>query len=271
MPKQSKNPCPSVPIRGSSPAEVTDAAPRDPAWDAARETADQIRTAGRLFLRGQVRLGMLLAAKKKEHGITNGKRPSTSADSAKVLTWPELVEQETGYSRRSADVFISLFDRTKTKLKTAKKLALPGVAKKDALVLFQVENPLTLTPDQWAAVDQVIASLTDGETQASLMQELGILPKPKPMPKNKGGGGGADQDQTAGQLAFDFFYKLGSALIETRTSPFYQKLLLCLPIESTKEGEISLTTLEAEALAIVADIQRTKSQTAKQAKGKTIN
>ena len=251
--------------------EVTTSQPRDPSWDAAREAADQIRTAGRLFLRGQVRLGMILAGLKQTYGITNGKRPSTSPDSGKVtLTWPELVQQETGYSRQSADVFIRLFDATKAKLKASKKLALPAPAKKDALILFQSENPLILTPEQWDQVDQVISTLTDGQTQTSLMQELGILPKPKPMPKG-GKGGKPHDEQTAGQLAFHFFDGLGGALINTRTSPDYLMLLHALPIESSEDAPLSLATLEREARALVADIESIKSLTAKTAKGKTIS
>lgn len=249
----------------STLAEVTDAAPRDPAWDSARETADQIRTAGRLFLRGQVRLGMILSGLKKAHGIERGCfGKNRTPDSGDLISWPDLVLRETGYSRQSADVFIRLYESTKAKLKGSRKLSLPAPAKKDALVLFQTENPLTLTPDQWAQVDQVIASLTDGETQTSLMQELGILPKPKPMPK-----GGADKnppadpEQTAGQLAFHFFDGLGSALINTRMNPDYLKLLHALPIHSTEEHQLTLTTLETEARSLLADIERIKSDAAK--------
>ena len=254
-----------------SEIEVTTSQPRDPSWDAAREAADQIRTAGRLFLRGQVRLGMILDSLKKAHGIQRGCfGKNRSADSADLIPWEQIVERETGYSRRSADVFIRLFDATKAKLKASKKLALPAPAKKDALVLFQSENPLILTPEQWDQVDQVIASLTDGETQTSLMQELGILPKPKPMPKG-GKGDKPHDEQTAGQLAFHFFDGLGGALINTRTSPDYLMLLHALPIESSEDAPLSLATLEREARALVADIESIKSLTAKTAKGKTIS
>ena len=111
-------------------AEVTDAAPRDPAWDAARETADQIRTAGRLFLRGQVRLGMILSGLKKAHGIERGCfGKNRTPDSGDLISWPDLVLRETGYSRQSADVFIRLYESTKAKLKGSRKLSLPAPAK----------------------------------------------------------------------------------------------------------------------------------------------
>ncbi len=250
---------------------VTTDQPRNPAWDAARETADQIRTAGRLFLRGQVRLGMILAELKKDHCQLGGGRPKkNSADSAELMPWDQLVQQETGYSRRSADIFIRLFEATKTKIKTSKKLALPAPAKKDALVLFQSDNLLTLTAAQWEKVDEVIASLTDGETQASLMQDLCILPTPKAMPVKKGDKG-KQEETTAGQLAFHFFDGLGGALISTRTNPDYLQMLHALPLESTDECQLSLTTLENESRALLHDIEKIKSQTAKTVKGRTIS
>lgn len=255
-----------ITVPPSSAPEITTDSPRNPAWDAARETAATLRAMGRLYLRGQVRLGMILAGLKKEHGIQRGCfGKNRSAESADLLPWPEIVEQETGYSVRSADVFIRLFEATGAKLKTSKKLALPGLAKKDALALFRSENPLTLTEGQWEKVDDVIASLTDGETQASLMRELGILPKPAPMPVKKGDPK-KTEEQTAGQLAFHFFDGLGSSLINTRMNPSYHKLLAALPLHSTEDTPLSLTTLETEARALLADIERIKADAAKHTK-----
>lgn len=258
--------------KASATAEVTDAQPRNPAWDAARDTAAQLRTMGRLYLRGRTRLGMILAQLKQEHCRVGAGRPKkNSPDSGELIPWNELVQQETGYSRQSADVFIRLFEATKAKLKNSKKLAIPSAVKKDALVLFQSENPLSLTEAQWEIVDQVIASLTDGETEATLMQELGIIPKPKAMPK-----GGAEKNpststqSTAGQLAFHFCEAFVAPLINARTSPDYEKMLMALPTTSTEEQPLSLATLEAEARALIADIERVKSSTIKPAKGRTI-
>ena len=46
--------------KGTTP-EVTTEQPRDPLWDAVRQTSEQLHAVGRLWLRGQVRLGMQLA------------------------------------------------------------------------------------------------------------------------------------------------------------------------------------------------------------------
>ncbi len=248
--------------------EVTTELPRDPAWDQARAAAGACRTAGRFFLRSQVRFGMVLASLKKAHGIHRGQPKKNSAGSAEYLPWDKVVQQETGYSRRSCDVFIELFEKTTKKLKTAKKLALPAPARKDALVLFQSENPLALTDEQWAKVDHIIGTLTDGETQASLMQELGIVPKKK-MPENTGKKS-TDDELTAGQLAFHFFEAMAGPLFNARTSPDYKKLLLALPPFSDDEHPISLGSLEAEARALLADIDEAKKATTKTGKAKLI-
>ena len=253
------------------PSEVTTDQPRDPAWDQVREACDQIRMAGRLFLRGQVRLGMLLAALKKQSGIHAGQPKKNSPDSGKYSPWADLVKDQTGYSRQSCDEFIRLFEATTAKLKKGKKLALPAPVKKQALVLFQSENPLSLTEEQWGIVDEVIATLTTGETQASLMQELGLVPKPPKMPKKTGGTEGPEDEATAGQLAFHFFDAMLAPVVNARTNPDYKKLLYALPLESTEEHPLSLATWEAELRASLADVEEAKQAQAKPAKGRVIN
>ena len=248
-------------------AEVTSALPKDPRWDQAREVSDALRLCGRLFLRGQVKLGMLLAALKKEFGRPEGRPWNNSADSAKLPTWPELVKRETGYSRRQSDEFIRFYEATKAKLKKAKKLALPADVKKDAIILFRAENPLALSEDQWRDVDALIGTLTTGETQASLMEELGVIPAPRPMPR-----GGVlkprDPSITAGQLAFHFFDAVAAPLVNARTNPDYKKLLRALPVESSEDHPLSLCFLEAEARAWLADIEEARAASSKPARGR---
>lgn len=247
-------------------AEVTTELPKDPAWDQVREVSENLKLCGRLFLRGQVKLGMLLAALKKANCSHGGNRKNQVADSA---TWSEIVTRETGYSRRQSDEFIRLYEASIAKLKTAKKLSLPAPVKKDALAIFRAENPLTLTDEQWAVVDEAIGSLTSGETQSSLLEELGIVKKPKPMPKG-GGGRKGDDGESAGQLAFHFFEAMTAPLINARTNPEYRKLLFALPVESDEAHPLSLATIEAEARALLADIEEARRTALKPAKGRTV-
>jgi hypothetical protein len=244
--------------------------PRRSEWDAVRDTVNQITIAGRMFVRGQVKLGMLLAGLKKAHGIKNGGDRKSDGRICQLIAWDKLVTQETGFSRRSGDEFIRLYEATKTKLKKASTLSLPEVSK-DALVLFQSENALALTPEQWTQVDDLIGTLTTGETQSSLMQELGIVAKPKPMPKGgKQNGSEPNQEETAGQLAFLFFSTVAEPLVNARTNPDYKKLLYALPLYSDSEHPLSLATLEAEFRAALADIADAKQAAAKPAKGRII-
>lgn len=253
------------------PPEVTTEQPRRPEWDAVRETVAQINFAGRMFVRGQVKLGMLLAGLKKAHGVQRGRPEKNSAESAELIPWDKIVAEETGFSRRSGDEFIRLYDATKAKLKNSKTLKLPAGLSKDAIVLFQTENALALTDAQWTQVDELIGTLTTGETQASLMQELGVVAKPKPMPKKTGGKDEEEDEPTAGQLAFHFFDGVASPLINARTNPDYKMFLLALPLQSDSEHPLSLATLEAEFRAALADIEDAKQASAKQAKGRTVN
>ena len=251
--------------------EITAELPRRPEWDHVRETVAQISYHGRLFLRGQVRLGMLLSGLKKANSCEGSGRRNKVADSATYTPWPQIVLEETGMARRQGDEFIRLYDATVAKLKRSKTLELPEGLATDALVLFQTENALALSETQWIAVDELIGSLTTGETQASLMQELGIIPKAKAMPRPDGSTPPKDgPEATAGQLAFHFFESFAAPLINARCNPDYKKLLLALPLHSTPEHPLSLATLKAEARALLRDIEDAEQFSAQSAKGKTI-
>lgn len=249
--------------------ELTHEQPRRSDWDAVRETVAQITFAGRMFVRGQVKLGMLLSGLKKAHGVKEGRPAKNSPDSGKLIPWAQIVKDETGFSRQSGDEFIRLFEATKVKLKKAATLDLPEDLAKDAIVLFQTENALALTDAQWTQVDDLIGTLTSGETQASLLQQLGVVARPAKMPV-KTGTKDKPEEPTAGQLAFHFFDGVAAPLINARTNPDYKLYLLALPLHSSAENPLSLATLKAEARALIADIEEAEQTNAKPAKGKVI-
>ncbi len=252
-------------------SEVTAESPKDPRWDQVRDLAAQLRNVGRLFLRGQVRLGLLLSILKKENGSIGSGRRNKVPDSGKYFSWAELVKQETSYSRQSCDEFIRLYEAAKHKLKTSKTLTLPAPMRKEALALFHAVNPMALSDSQWEQVDAVIGTLTTGETQASLMQELGIVPKAKAMPKATKGNGPSEDEPTAGQLSFHFFEAMIAPVINARCNPDYKKLLYALPTLSTEDHPLSLATLESECRAMLADIEEVQRSNAKPAKGHVIH
>ena len=249
--------------------ELTYEQPRRSDWDAVRETVAQITFAGRMFVRGQVKLGMLLSGLKKAHGVQRGGDQKSNARICPSIPWAQIVKDETGFSRQSGDEFIRLYEATKVKLKKATTLNLPEDLAKDAIVLFQTENALALTDAQWSQVDDLIGTLTSGETQVSLLQQLGVVASPAKMPTKTGTKDKTDEP-TAGQLAFHFFDGVAAPLINARTNPDYKLYLLALPLHSDAENPLSLATLKAEARALIADIEEAEQANAKPAKGKVI-
>ena len=241
----------------------------DPAWEGIRQTIQAVRAAGRAYLFGQAWLGWQLATLKKAHHILGGGKGGdrkSMRQSGGLISWAEICKQECGLSDRTADRFIQLFESTQAKLK--RKVKGKKADAGTALALFKSENPLALPPEQRESLQDVIASLCDGETQASLMQELGVVPKPKEMPK--GGQASKPDDLTAGQLAFHFFEAMVAPVINARTNPDYKQLLSALPAYSTEENAISLDTIATECRALLADIDEVQRRLAKPARGKVI-
>jgi hypothetical protein len=236
----------------ATPVEVTDAEPtpqQDPAWNGVRQTIAVIRSTGRAYLFAQAWAGWQLSVLKKEFGVKEGRRPKNSAKLAELRSWDEIVEAETGLPRRTADRFIELFEATKAKLKRTKKDA---PVTKDALAIFQSENPLALPPEQREALQDVVSSLCDGETQASLLRELKIVPEPVMPAATKGT---KEKPEPPEQLAFHFFDGPASHLFRMRAASDYKKFLHLLPATSDEQGKISLRILHDEAEAFLSDLR----------------
>lgn len=236
-----------------------------PDWATIRHTVSQVRHLGRVYLYGQVWLGWQLSVIKAE--FSHGGNRRSSGQNVHLKSWEQTVLTETGLQRKTADRLIGLFEATKAKLKRTKG----PIVTRGTLIVFEQENPLSVSEDERSDLMDIIASLCEGETQASLMQELGITPKPKPMPKGKTPDGDEKTEEaTAGQLAFHFFEAMAAPLINARTNPDYKKLLYAMPLYSDSEHPLSLATLEAEFRAALADIEDAKQAAAKPAKGKVI-
>lgn len=248
----------------STPTEVTIPTVA-PDWATVRQTVSQVRHLGRVYLYGQVWLGWQLSVLKADFSHGGSRRSSRQIGDLK--SWKQTVLDETGLPDRTADRLIGLYEATKAKLKRVKG----PIVTRGTLIVFEQENPLTVSEDERSDLMDIIASLCEGETQASLMQELGITPKPKAMPKGKTPDGDQKTDEaTAGQLAFHFFGSMAEGIMNTRTNPDYKKLLLALPVYSDSEHPLSLSSIEAETRALLADIEEAKQASAKPAKGKVI-
>jgi hypothetical protein len=237
-------------------------------WDTVRAGIDQVKAIGKTYLMGQCWIGWQLTHLKKEHQANGGGRGGDRVSMGQVgplVAWDVLVEQETGLPRRTADRFIKLFEAALAKLKRTKG-ALIGKA---TLLAFERESPLAVIDDEANELREIIASLCDGETQGSLMQELGIIPT-RVMPQGGGKPKNPDEQPTAGQLAFAFFETMLAPIVNTRCSPDYKKLLHVLPAYSTKDSPVSLDAIATECRAILADIAEVQAAQAKPARGRTL-
>jgi len=242
-------------------AEVVTAGPADPAWEGIRQTIAAVRATGRAYLFGQAWLGWQLATLKKSHGAVGSGRRKESRQVGDFRPWAQIVKDEAGFSDRTADRFIQIFEATKAKLKRAKKGATVNAT---ALALFQSENPLALPPEQREALQDVIASLCDGETQASLMEELNVVPTPAAPPA--GAKAKRQAKESDEQLAFHFFDGPASAICRARAAADYKKLLYMLPATTDEEGKVSLVFLRDEVAAMLEDVNEALAKHAKPAR-----
>jgi hypothetical protein len=245
----------------TEPVEVTEARPKDPAWDSVRQTLASVQEAGRKYLYGKAWLGWQLLMLKKANGVREG-RPSKNSDKlSEFRPWAKIVKDELDLEERTANRLIEKFEAVKAKAKRALK-TLPGG--KNTLVVFQSENPLALPPEQREAMMNIIASLCEGETEASLLEELKIIPTPAPPPPGKKEKRG--DKITTEQLAFDFFDGPASAICKARAAKDYKTLLFMLPPTTNEEGKVSLTFLRDETAAMLDDINEALAAQAKPAK-----
>ena len=268
LPSTISHPPSAKPIDGK--AEVTTDHPddlenEDPRWKTLRETLKAFNDIGRSLVECKAWIGWQLACLKKDHGVARGKigngRPaeSRSADSADLLTWPEILKAKTGLERRTADEMIRIFEATQAKLKRLK-----APESKAALAIFRSGNPLSVPPEQREHLRDIVASVCTGHTVGSMLEELGVVPRPvapkQTAEKTKG------EEPTAGQLAFHFFEPLAAELLRHRSSADFDKLVIALPLHPDEDNPVALSTIEADLRAILEKVESAKAAHAKPAK-----
>jgi len=228
-------------------------------WEPVRETLQKVQALGKAFLFGQAWLGWQLSALKAEHGVGKGRPGATG-----YMPWPELVARETGLPRRTADHFIKLFEAAQKKIKRLKK-----TGAKEALAIFANANPLSVPEEQRAELQNIIASVCDGETQASLMQELAIIPG-KAKPPETSGGARQKKFVSAYQTSFAFFEPLALTFATFRTTPEADALLAGLPEFPSDECPLALSVLEQDARDLLARIEKLRKESKKAKKAGTV-
>jgi hypothetical protein len=236
-------------------------AEEDPRWQSVREGLGTLRELGRSFLEAQAWLGWYLACLKKDHGVQSGRPKKNSASLAEFRPWPELVREKTDLSDRTADRFIQLYEATMAKLKRGKT-----PEQKAALAILKSGNPLAVPDDQRGPLRDVIASLCVGETQASLLEELKVVPTPAMPAKTPAKKDSAEQADEA-ELARHHWETVASAIFKAREGNG-PKLLHLLPPVSSEPGQLSLTLIHDEAAAFLEDVKAALAAHAKPAKAK---
>jgi hypothetical protein len=252
--------------------EITDL---HPAWDTARNILAGIQQALRISIAGQVLLGQELKTLKKDLGFVHGGDRRSSAHDEHLIhqTWAEWVKSELGLSRPTADRMIEMFDAARARLKKISHTAdLPGGTKKLAL-LFDA-RPSTMADEDREKLQQVIERITDGASQKELLEELRLVKRhdssgiggdtsahKKPKPSDA---------EIMGQLAFTFLRPLADTLHGLRTNPDREAYYHTIPITSGDDSEITLTSLENDLEAALADVRKAKKDRMKPTTGKVI-
>jgi len=252
--------------------EITDL---HPAWDTARTLLAGIKQALRISLAGQVLLGQELHTLKKDLGFRHGGDRKSSDQSGHLidLTWPEWVKQELGLSRTTADRMIETFEAARARVKKIGVTPdLPGGTKK--LELLFTARPSTMADEDREKLQQVVERLTFGSTQSELLEELRLVKK-----HDSSGIGGdtskhkkeqPSESQKMAQLAFIFLRPLADTLHGLRTNPDREAFLHTIQIASGDENEITLTSLENDLEAALADVRKAKKDRMKPTTGKVI-
>ena len=247
-----------------------------PGWETARTLLAGVKQALRVSLAGQVLLGQELASLKKDLGFHHGNNQHGrigQAVSSSPATWMEWVKQELDVSSRTADRWIEMFDAAKARVKKIGVTPdLIGGTKK--LELLFTSRPSTMADEDREKLQQVVERLTFGSTQSELLEELRLVKK-----HDSSGIGGdtskhkkeqPSEGQKMAQLAFIFLRPLADTLHGLRTNPDREAFLHTIQIASGDENEITLTSLENDLEAALADVRKAKKDRMKLTPGKVI-
>lgn len=212
-------------------------------WSRCRGLLADLKSATRRSLSAQVLLGKELLLLKKKLGFEgSGRRPKEKPQSAVfVRNFRQCCEEELGISDDSGNRWIACFEAALKRAKARKS--------KEPEACRLLEIPAAeLTGDELEKLAACVDQLVDGETQAGLLEELGIV---KPSSKTTGGDTSEFQTPprhlTLGEWATETFQKiprefdkLEREIFRIKDAPEYRLLLLELPIDSPDDGAASL-------------------------------
>jgi hypothetical protein len=254
----------------AAPAVV---APSDPRFDNLRKMVAAERNGLCQALAMMVLTGLELKRLKKLHGIKRGGDRTPKVHGGPLLTFEDLVEQQTGgkISVSSAKRRVLLAESVKTRSKA----------------LLEMEDKLLALPfgDQPPDVQEKTFSLIeracDGETFKSLTAEQGLIKQDKghfPDKHRNKGGNSTKKKETPEEEAQNHFHGLHVSLLGLRCDnpDAFKRRLYTLPLElgedQTTADTVCLAELHEELqqwLTAVAEARNLKARALHKAKGKT--
>ena len=212
-------------------------------WSRARGLLTDLKSATRRSLSAQVLLGKELLLLKKKLGFEgSGRRPKEKPQSvAFVRNWNQWCNEELGISDETGNRWIACFEAALKRAKARKS------KEPEAHRLLEIPSA-ELTGDELEKLAGCVDRLVDSETQAGLLEELGIV---KPSNKLAGGDTSAFQNpprqMTLEEWAKESFQqiprefdKLEREIFRVKDAPEYRLLLQELPIDSPEDGATSL-------------------------------
>lgn len=250
------------PKRTTQPGLALKGESTGPDWSRARMLVEGIKLAFRVSLAGQILLGMELLTLKTELGFCGrgGDRRSKPHDAVlKSLnrTWEQWCKAELGMSPDSADRLIETYEAAKSKLKK-----LGGQPK---LIGLLDTSPAKLDDEARKVLSTLVDKIEWGDSQKALLEEFRLVKQHAALAGGDTSKSKKDKSEIAQQLAFAFFSpipatitKLEKTFLNLRHGPDYKAFLMTLPLTSSRDGEISLTSLESTLkAAIEGDLAKT--------------
>ena len=217
----------------------------NPEWDRARAFRDDLKAATRQSLTAQILFGREAGYLKKKLGFIQGRHLISRQRGDSLKTWAEWCDIELVLPDRTVDRYIQCFESALTRAKAWKS------KKPEAYRLL--ENPAAeLAGDESERLVAYIDCLVEGDTQAGLLEELGIV---KPSNKTPGGDTSAfkkpARQMTLEEWAKESFQRiprevdeLERGIFRIKDAPEYRLLLQELPIVSPEEGATSLMQIK---------------------------
>lgn len=216
--------------------------------------------------------GIELKRLKKEHGIKRGGDRKSKDHRDPLISFEDLVHQQTGLSIGSAKRRVQLVDGAKARSKT----------------LHDLEDKLLSTPfaslpaDIQEQVNSAITKVCDGETLKSLTEDHKVLKQEKganlAKDRNKGGNSTKAKKKSPEDEAQDHFHAFHLTALGLRSDDRskFLRLLCYLPLDlkdgQTASDTVTLTDLRDELQAWTDELQKAckaKAESLRKAKGKT--